>query len=277
MLPLAAVVGQLVRRAGAVRADQDLDALDVLGRDLRERQVEHRLVIGGGVRAGVPGPEHRAERLAGLIGIGVQRVKPVAALVVPGRPLLLRMARDQRRVQIDRQPLRRAVQPPEPLARPRVRRAQRLQQPGLGRDPVDHPERGRVRRHLTEQRLLLADRAEIGHALAAVGEHHRQIADHPARVMAATALLQARQPQRQRPRQPELVGDLRQQRAARVRHQTRSVRRDIYGYRASITHHLQGEPPSSGFRTSTTQESLLSRTTPRPRTPGARVLLHDAG
>jgi len=110
-----------------------------------------------------------------------------------------------------------------------------------------HPKRGRVRRDRPEQRLLIAHRPQIRHALAAVGEHHRQITNHTARVVTATALLDRAQPQRQRLRQPQLVGHLRQQCAARVRHQPRSVRRDFYGYRASITHHLQGEPPSSIF------------------------------
>jgi hypothetical protein len=34
-----------------------------------------------------------------------------------------------------------------------------------------------------------------------------------------------------------------------MQHQPRSVRRDFYGYRASITHHPQGEPPELGNRT----------------------------
>jgi hypothetical protein len=77
--------------------------------------------------------------------------------------------------------------------------------------------------------------------LAAVNEHHREIAEHPTRIMTTTALLAPGQPHRQRPRQTELVGHLGDQRAARMRNQTRSVRRDFYGYRASITHHLQGD------------------------------------
>ena len=88
-----------------------------------------------------------------------------------------------------------------------------------------------------------------GAALTSVGQHHREIADHPARVMTATPLLDRSQPQRQRLREPDLVSDLRDERGARVRDQARSVRRDFYGYRASITNHLQGEPPSSGSRT----------------------------
>jgi hypothetical protein len=42
-------------------------------------------------------------------------------------------------------------------------------------------------------------------------------------VMTTTTLLQSRQPQRQRARQPEIAGDLRQQRRARVRGQARST------------------------------------------------------
>ena len=45
------------------------DALDVLGRDLLKRQVQHRLMVGGGVRAGVARPQQAAQRLARLIGI----------------------------------------------------------------------------------------------------------------------------------------------------------------------------------------------------------------
>ncbi len=41
---LAAVVEQPVRGAGGVRAHQDHEALDVLGRDLLERPIQHRLV-----------------------------------------------------------------------------------------------------------------------------------------------------------------------------------------------------------------------------------------
>jgi hypothetical protein len=106
------------------------------------------------------------------------------------------------------------------------------------RDPVNYPERGRVRSDRAEQRLLLANRTQVRDTLAAISEHHSKVADHPARIMTTPPLLQSRQPQGQPPRQPKLVSNTRDQRATRVRHQTRSVRRDIYGYRASITHHL---------------------------------------
>ena len=56
--------------------------------------------------------------------------------------------------------------------------------------------------------------------------------------MAAPPLLQRSESQRQCPGEPELVRHLRDQRAARVRHQPGSVRRDIYGYMAPIAHHV---------------------------------------
>jgi hypothetical protein len=56
------------------------------------------------------------------------------------------------------------------------------------------------------------------------------------------------------------------------------VTSDFYRYSASITHHLHGETSKrSGFRYSQSQESLLSRTTPRPRTPGGASLTARSG
>jgi hypothetical protein len=161
-----AVLGELVRRTGRIGPDQDLDALDQLNRDLRQRTVDHRDVIGGGIRAGVPRPEHRAERFPGLVRVHVQRVEPVPMLVIPGRLLLLRMRGDQRRVHVDRQPLRRTNKLPEPRPRPGVRIPDSVQQPRRGGDPVDRPERGRVRRHRSEQRVLITGRAQVRQALA---------------------------------------------------------------------------------------------------------------
>jgi hypothetical protein len=122
--------------------------------------------------------------------------------------------------------------------RPRVRAAQPLEQLRLRRDPVDHPERRRIRGHYAEQRLLVTHRAEVADALTAVGEHRRQITDHPARIVTPAALLQASQPQRQSAREPELVGHLREQRRVRVRDQTVSVRCDLYREIAAIALHL---------------------------------------
>jgi hypothetical protein len=120
------------------------------------------------------------------------------------------MRRDQCRVDVDRQPLRHTTALPEPLASSGVRRAQGVQQARRGCDPVDDAERGRPGRHRPEQRVLVADRAEIGHTLPAIGEHHREIANHATRIMTTPTRLQHRKPQRERARQPHLVGDARQ-------------------------------------------------------------------
>jgi hypothetical protein len=133
-------------------------------------------MIGGGIGGSVPWPQQPAERLPRLVQIRLQRVKPVTALVVAGRLLLLGVRGGQGRVNIDRQPVRRAVQFSEPLARPRMG-ATKLAQQLLAGDLVDHPERRRIRGDRPEQRLLVTNGTEIRHALAAVGKHHRQIAD----------------------------------------------------------------------------------------------------
>ena len=127
------------------------------------------------------------------------------------------MRGDQRRVNIERQPLGRTIKLPEPLAGASVRDTEGVQQPWGGCDPVDHPKRCGVRRHRSEQRVLLSDRTELRDALAAVDQHHREIADHAARIMTATPLLDRSQPQRQRLREPQLVSHLRNQRRAGVR------------------------------------------------------------
>jgi hypothetical protein len=59
--------------------DQHLP-LEILGRDLREREAEHSEVILGRVGARVSGPEDRRQRLAGLIQPAAERMKPYPCL-----------------------------------------------------------------------------------------------------------------------------------------------------------------------------------------------------
>ena len=222
---------------------------------------------------GVAGAQLAGQRLAGLIAVGEHRVNAVAVLEVTGRALLLRMRADQRRVQIDRQPLKDTGQLPDTLTRAGVSVTQRVTQARRTGDPVDHPKRRRGRRDRTEQRRLIADHAQVGQAIAAIGEHHRQIANHAATVMAAGPQPRLAQRRRQRPRQTGLVGHSGQQRAARMRHQPRSVRRDFYGYLAPPCVTFKVILPSRSFRPRQPEQSLLRRTDQRPRTPGP-LLLH---
>ena len=71
-----------------------------------------------------------------------------------------------------------------------MRGAQPVQAVRVAGDLVDHAKRRRRRRHLTEQDRLIAQRAEVGQAVAAVGEHHREITNHAAAIMAAGTQLQ---------------------------------------------------------------------------------------
>jgi 8-hydroxy-5-deazaflavin:NADPH oxidoreductase len=93
--------------------------------------------------------------------------------------------------------------------------------------------------------------------------------------MATTTTLDTLKTRRQRARQPDHVRDLAEQRAAGVRDQARSVRRDFCSYGASVTHHPQGETSKArdqGLQQS--QESLAAPDVPAPSvTPGARALL----
>ena len=127
---LPAPVQQLVRGAGAIDAQQQLDRFDVLGRDLSDRLLGDGDLVGGGVGAGVAGPQLAGERLPGLIGVGEHRVKAEAALEVARRTLLVGMTGDQRRVQIDRQLARRAAKLPRPRPRSGKRSRKRSRPPG---------------------------------------------------------------------------------------------------------------------------------------------------
>jgi hypothetical protein len=53
------------------------------------------------------------------------------------------------------------------LARPRVRVGERVQQPRRRRDPVDEPKRRRVRPNRPEQRVLIAQRTDVGETISA--------------------------------------------------------------------------------------------------------------
>jgi hypothetical protein len=186
--------------------------------------------------------------------------------------------RQQRRVEIDRHALWRAGQLPKPGAGAGVRAAQPADRVRIAGDLIDHPKRRRIRRHAAEQRGLITHRREVRKAIAAVSEHHRQIAHDTAAVMAAGSQPQIRQLARQRPRQAGLVGDLREQRAAGVRPQALSVRRDFYGYPAPIVRHLQGDPSRVGLQALDKPKNPCSggrQSGPGHR--GRRCFMHDPG
>ncbi len=158
-----------------------------------------------------------------------------------------------------------------------LRAAQPLQPCRVAGDLVNHPKRRRARRHLAEQHALITDRTKVGKAVAAIGQHHRQIPDHATTIIAACPPRQPAELRRQRPRQADLVSNSGKQRAARMRHQALSIRRDIHVDPAPIVHHLQGDPPSRSFVLQQPEESPLRRTVKRPRTPGPPLFHAPSG
>jgi hypothetical protein len=158
-------------------------------RQLLERQIEQLQVIIGVVGTGVPRSEHAGEHLppAGR----QQRVKAEPALVVPGGLLLLGMHIDRGRVEVEDHPLRRGARVPRPRTSACPGAANPVQLAPL--DRAHHPPRGRDRCHVSEQRGLAGDRLKVRHASSAVGEHHRQVAEHPAGIVRRVALPRTRQ------------------------------------------------------------------------------------
>jgi len=94
--------------AGTITLDQDRLAPPPV-RQLSEGFLQHAQVVGGGVAAGVPGPQDRRQRLAGVVQPSTDRVEAEAALEVARGALFVRVRRHQRRVQIDHQLLDRPV------------------------------------------------------------------------------------------------------------------------------------------------------------------------
>ena len=224
-----------MRCAGAVGADQDLP-VKRLRVDLRKREIQHGLVIGGGVRAGVPRPQDPCGRRAGPVAIAQQRMMAVAALEVPGRVLLLRAGARERRVDVDHRPLRttvpsrdRPLRPRPELPRPRSGERDRRAQPAqaLLVDRIDHPERRRVRRDVAIQVRLVTLSSQVSQTTPAVGEHHRQVAQHSPRVMRRRALPGRGHRRRQRSCQPDPISDAGDQRAAGMPDHARPVRPNI--------------------------------------------------
>ena len=197
----------------------------------------------GVVGAGVARPQDARQHLppAG----DQQRMEAEPALVVAGRHSLSEWAVIG---VASKSSTTRSGAAPAPHARcPARARARRISQARLT-DREHHPPRRRYRGDLTEQRRLASQRGQIREAPPAVGAHHRQIAEHPARVMPTTPLARSRKRSRKRFGQAEPPSHQRQQRRPRPRRQARAVRPHIYGPETATSHHLQGEPPERGER-----------------------------
>ena len=211
---------------------------------LLERHAERLEMVVGVVGAGVARPQDARQHLPPARD--QQRVKAEPALVMAGGQLLLRMGRDRRRVELEHHPLRCRPRLPSPLPGPRPRPAYEVELPLADRE--QHPPRSGDRGDLAEQRRLAGQRRQIGDAPPAVGQHHRQVAEHPPGVMARAPLARARKRPRKHVAETQPLRHERQQRGPRARAQTGAVRPHIYRPNTATSHHLQGEPPERGDR-----------------------------
>jgi len=247
-----------VRRPGRVAAHDDLLVGHRRARQLPERGFEHGGVVARGVGSRVAGPQQTGERhsarSARAVEVAEQRMEAEAALVVAGRAVLVRMRADERRVDVDHErPGRARAEREGALPGAGAGAPQRTEQVAVG-DRVDCPPRRGVGGHRPEERALVAQRAQVAEGIAAVGQHDRQVAHHPAGVVGRAALAQLTESAGQGRGQPEPIGRFGQQRSAGVCDRVLvSVRGHRHSDRAAIALHLQGDPPELGSRPSTSR------------------------
>ena len=214
-------------------------------------------------------PQHARERLVRLIEIRQHRVKPEPGAVVHRRAFLLGMRVDQRRVDIDHDPLRAHTQTPTPAPeRPRAQHATRQAAPARRRSCRSAETPSSLTR---PARTAAPDRAPRAGQTDSRRRRRASPPDHgsPGRDHAVRGA-HARPPaRRELPGQPDPVSDLAKQRSARVGDQTLSVRRDIYREIAPIALHLQGEPPEQILRTSNTHRIAAQADSSAAPTTGA--------
>ena len=162
---------------------------------LRQRQPGHLDVLGGGVRPGVPGPQHDGQRLPGALGAVVgergQRVMEPERLLPGRRGLLLLRVRDHDRgVDVDRdQAAVRAgrASPASAQARSRAAaRAARIARSARGASAASAP----TSRETTGSEATGpassgcgAQHRDIGQAVPAQRQRHRQVGDDLPRVV----------------------------------------------------------------------------------------------
>jgi hypothetical protein len=274
----AAGSGKQVGRPGRVRPGQHPWAGRVTGprpgisRQLLQGHVQHRHVIGGGVRPGVPGSQQAGQRLPARDLRPVQeRQQRVEAkgLLPRGRRVLFLAVRDaDRRIEVDPQPnsgIRGCPRLPGtcPRGGPRCPHSGQV---GLV-DPVRQPPRRRHRRHRAEQRFPVAQHLDPGHRVRSVGDRHRQVSEHLPRQVQRQPPVGVEQRPTHRARQARFPGQLPQQRGPGMRHHAPPVRADLDPARPAATLHprsafLSGAIDHSAVRFSLTGKALLRISSP---------------
>jgi hypothetical protein len=165
-------------------------------------------------------------------------VKAEAALVVAGGAFLLGVGEQKRGVDVEDQLLGSGAGVPCLCQRHRAGGADRFEQAGV--DRLQHPVGRRLRRHRSEQRLLVAQHAQVGEVIAAIGDRDREVAQDDTGVVGGAALPARRHCLRERRRQRQPIGQLDQEEGASVGDQALGVRPDFYGLVRRLCLHLPG-------------------------------------
>ena len=210
----SAGIDEAVGERGRVGSGGDLDDFRVDGQ-LGQRHGQQLDMISGGVGPGVAGTQDPRQGFVGGVQEREQRMEPEPLLVVRGRALLLRVGRHEGSVEVDH------VEAGVGSRRPNL-------PAGLGsgrRDPLERstvdgfqgPPRRRRRGDLAEQVGLVAEHSQIRDGVAAVGDHHREIHQHLATVVASLTLLGRRHGHRHALGQPHGIREIRQESSAHMR------------------------------------------------------------
>jgi hypothetical protein len=217
-------------------------------------------VICGGVGAGVAGAQDGGQGLAAAGLAAQQRVEAIAALVVAGGALLVGVGRDKRGVDVQDEAPGGARQAPGAGAGGAASLAQAGQHPFV--ETLQTAVGGGIRGDLAEQYALVSERSQVGQAVAAVGQHHGQVAHHPAGLVADRAGEDA-QRRNEAVAEPQSVGQSAEQRRAGARGQGGLCGAHFNAQRRRGSVHLHGDPPESGLGASQLLLSLL-RGSPSP-------------
>lgn len=163
---------------------------------LADRLVDDGDVIGGGVAAGVAGPQRDRQRLFRVVTPCRQRMKAIRLLERRGGADLLGVRNHDRGVQPDHHRVTQIAvtgdrrgdaavpcfdQLPHPTARFRPPPPDAFQR--LGVDLVQRPPRGRHRGDRAEQLALITQHRDVTDRASAVGQHDGDVGQHPAPVM----------------------------------------------------------------------------------------------
>ena len=245
---------------GAVASHQHRQ---VAGGQLHQREVDQLDQVRGGAGRGVAGPQQARQGFAGSLAavqVGQQRVEAEGVLVGARRALLrVAVGVHQGRVGVHDQQLHVRVAAGGPGAATGMGPggAQPGQPVSVPGDAVDHAPGGRGGGDRAEQLRLVAQHRQVGQAIATVGQHDRQIAQHGRVRMPPTATLWAAPAKR--PGQPNPVGQLPQQRRAGMPDHTDPVGGDFEAARRVGSLHPQGALLEPGRDLQTAAFSLLER------------------